>query len=200
MERPFRQLSLALVLLALPATTRAEHPADPVGVRVGVGLPVEVADSLGFLGYLGYSEDIARYEILFDTTDIRVPILMSGLRIEPEIGFSRLVFDDDEWSAGTTSSFKIGSSVAKVWTVGKMGSAYAGGHVSLLRLAHEDEEDEVQTDLLLGAVAGGEVWPAPSFSFGGEVSLDYVRFHEDEEWLDSAIGTRASLVARFYFN
>jgi hypothetical protein len=190
-----RFVFLALLLGPVPAAAEP-HPSQPSETRVGIGIPVEMLLSLGYLGYI--EPDVERMDSLLDHRSVRVPVLLSsGLRIEPEVGLASLKYDGD-----VSSMTRLSVAVTPSWEVGNNLSGYGGGRVGVLQLKEENADNQTVTDLHIGGLVGGEYWFGRSFSLGGEASLTYTRFDDESFYGDqeemSTVALGSTLLLRFY--
>jgi hypothetical protein len=178
----------ALALALLPTTAAAaDHPAEPDGLRVGIGVSAELLASIGY-----FEPEFERIAELSDVKEVRVPLLFANtLRVEPAVKYVSFKADGEELSFAS-----IRVAVAKGWVVGPNASAYGGGRVGLVTTNFADESS---SDALIGGLVGAEYWIGKAFSLGAEVNLDRVQF--DETDIDAtALSIGSSLNLRFYLN
>jgi hypothetical protein len=184
-------VSLMTVGLASADALAKDNPSQPDSTKVGVGMSMDVISQLQMLGYLGY---LGYYELdaMMGAKSVRVPIILNGgLRSEPELNYLRLSDDGDAYGSTEASV-----AVAPSWRVAGKGSAYAGGRLGS-QVANQNGERDL--NLTFGGLAGGEYWIGRGFSVGGEVGLDFIKYHGDAS-IGASMHTTAALIARFYFN
>lgn len=212
---PVRRLAAALLAL-LPAAAGAGEPiAFPtVGVGLGLDLPeATVAESVD------YGRDPT-------TVFVGIPLIVGGLRLEPELGFGMgssaaelrwvSVRGDENGPVGGDAvdeqRLVVGMSAGPAFRLGPEMRAWAGARaaVSARRTDFPDDTlDRLGLDYALGAVAGGETFLLDRFSLGGEsrltlTSMDGAVISAGESGTASfrrgwSLGFDVLAAARFYF-
>ena len=187
---PSRRAAALLVLSAAGAPAAAASPARPDGLRLGLGIPVEVVHAEAFLEALGYLDSDARAQ------EIAVPLLLpAGLRLDPSVAFGN-IDQDGEWSQTRS---QLGLAAQWLWPISPKATGGAGA-----RLATSAEhwsrggDSDKQGARTLGAVVSAEAWPTPSLALGAEAGLD--RTVSTPDPTHTVLATRMALTLRFYLN
>ena len=167
----------AVVLLVCASLVPAESAAQDAG-SWGFGVGLQQTSIV-------FDDDLFLANAIAPT--IYVPFVLNDrLMIEPGIGLWRMSreggdFDPDVTSTALRASVGLLISIAEP----ERGRFYAGPRIGLLRLASKyefegDDGEMTRMDLFAAAVAGGEAFLTPSFSLGGEASLNYYTMGETE--------------------
>ena len=149
-------LLLAFAVFAIPAQGQS---ADG-NTKVGLGVFFEGVDS-NFGGLDG-------------NVTVTVPIHLSSVRLEPQIGYSRtsrsVTGDDDESEA----VLELGGGVFTTVRTYESASVYAGGRIGLLRRSQSSGNATLtETGIFVGPALGGEYYLGDHFSLGAEAGLFY---------------------------
>jgi len=183
-----------LVLIAATAMADATRHIQPDSLRVGGGLPLTLGPSTTDFGNQYGVVDGRAYEAVLHTTDLRLPLQFpSGLRWEPEGG---LFFAND--GEERIHSLKGVSHLSKHWTVGRKGSAHAGGSLGGIHTADWYDSDGWM-DWLFGGFIGGEVWVVDNLSLSLEGGLLAVSTPGSDQRM-LALNTQGKFIARVWFN
>lgn len=134
-------------------------------------------------------------------TTVTVPILLSSVRLEPQLGYRRtstsVQGDDDE----SDSVLEIGGGVFTNLNTYDSGSIYAGGRIGIVQQSQSSGNTTVsESDFFIGPVLGGEYYLGDQFSLGAEAGLYYrgVPTPTNEDVSVSTLSTNGRAFVRVY--
>jgi hypothetical protein len=134
-------------------------------------------------------------------TTVTVPIHLSSIRLEPQVGYrqiSRSIEGEDDESS---SLLEIGGGVFTPLQTYEGGSVYAGGRVGIVQQSQSTGNTTMsESGFFIGPALGGEYYLGDQFSLGAEAALYYrgIPTPANEDVSRSTISTNGRAFVRVY--
>ena len=132
---------------------------------------------------------------------VTVPIHLSSLRLEPQLGYRRQSTSFQEDDDRSNASLEIGGGVFTNLNTYDSGSIYAGGRLGIVQQSQSSGNTTVsESDFFIGPVLGGEYYLGDRFSLGAEAGLYYrgVPTPSNEDVSVSTFSTNGRAFVRVY--
>ncbi len=205
MQNSIRTIATAAILLCIHAAPGAQPADSSMAVRpphvFGIGVALD--------GATVYTdrESIADY-IPANSASIRFPLEVgASSRLEPEIGYYRLVSEHYGDHRGTSSNLLFAVGAFGLIRRGTATFSF-GARVGAVRSSYSRDRDwgddsDSKTDISIGPVIGAELRAHEHFSIGVEVGVNYVKIGDFGDGSSngprSLISTRTAIVVRWFY-